>query len=360
MSFCLIRVACGSLLEAGSFGFIVKNALRNVVREIRRYSMMYKELEVSAHAAAASFYIFLSIIPLIGLFLTIIPYSPITREQLSKFLSIILPASLDSFVDNVTLQMYGQGPFFLILSAVLLVWSAGKGMQSITRGLNAVNGVKNEKRPFLLLRFEACVYTTLLVIFLIVSVVITFVAKFLLTSIMKSFEVDLDLYLNLLESRFIVEWFAFALLFSIMYGLVPYRKRWPQKMWRGGLFAGVGCAAFSKAFSYYLEHFHGFSMYGSMATIMISMIWICFFMTIFFAGALWNVFVEQLNESRKNRKVVGQNIFESETLVADYDKYKFGIQRKKKKAGKIRKKPEEILDSPPSVFDDAGDIDIGI
>lgn len=343
----------------------MKKALLNAYREIRRYSLMYKELEVSAHAAAASFYIFLSIIPLIGLFLTIIPYSPITRDQLSKFLSLILPGSLDSFVDNVTLQMYGQGPFFLILSAVLLVWSAGKGMQSITRGLNAVNGVKNEKRPFLLLRFEACVYTTLLVIFLIVSVVITFVAKFLLTSIMKTFQVDLDLYLTLLESRFIIEWFAFALLFSVMYGLVPYRKRWPHKMWRGGLFAGVGCAAFSKAFSYYLEHFHGFSMYGSMATIMITMIWIFFFMTIFFAGALWNVFIEHLNENRKNRRVEGQNIFESEVLVTDIDKYHRRKYKKKMKEMKRRKKEEEIkrsnvFETIPEEKTSTGDIDISI
>ena len=51
--------------------------------------MMYKELEVSAHAAAASFYLFLSIIPMIALVLTIVPYFPVTQEQLSKFLSIV-------------------------------------------------------------------------------------------------------------------------------------------------------------------------------------------------------------------------------------------------------------------------------
>ena len=46
--------------------------------------------------------------------------------------------------------VYGEEEFraYLIVSAIFLVWSAGKGMQSITRGLNAVNGVKNEKRNF--------------------------------------------------------------------------------------------------------------------------------------------------------------------------------------------------------------------
>ena len=276
--------------------------------------MMYKELEVSAHAAAASFYLFLSIIPMIALVLTIVPYFPVTQEQLSKFLSIVLPGTLDSFIDSVTLQMTAQNPFYLILSAVLLVWSAGKGMQSITRGLNAVYGVKNEKRPFLLLRFEACVYTILLVVFLMVSVLITFVAKYMLTRIMLYFKVDLNFYLTLLNNRYLVEWIAFALLFATMYGLVPYRKRWPHTMWRGALFAGVGCTLFSMGFNFYLNHFHGFSMYGSI----------------------------QLKEKQANRKVKNQNIFEKEVLIPDVER-KDALQKLKKKTKDLESdKPEDI------------------
>ena len=286
--------------------------------------MMYKELEVSAHAAAASFYLFLSIIPLIALFLTIIPYSPITQEQLNKFLSIILPTNLESFINAVTLQMYGQGPVYLIVSAIFLVWSAGKGMQSITRGLNAVNGVKNEKRNFFLLRFEACVYTTILVISMILSVAITFVGKYILTRIMETIGINLQLYITLLNNRYLVEWLVFAAFFSIMYGLVPYRKQPPHRMWRGGLFAGVTCTLFSWAFSVYLNNFHGFSMYGSMTTIIVTMVWIFCFMTLFFAGALLNVYFEQFHEIRRNKRVKGQNIFESEILVKNPEKLQNG------------------------------------
>ena len=306
--------------------------------EIRKFSYMYKELEVSAHAAAASFYLFLSIIPLIGLFLTIIPYSPITQDQLSKFLSLILPTSLDAFIDAVTLQMYGQGPFFLIVSAVVLVWSAGKGMQSITRGLNAVNGVKNEKRSFFILRFEACLYTTILVVMMILSVAVTFIGKFLMTRIMDQTGVNLKLYINLLENRHLVEWLILAVFFSILYGLVPYHKNFPHRMWRGGLFAGVTCTLFSWGFSFYLEHFHGFSMYGSMATIMITMFWIFGFMTFFFAGALINVFYWDYSERRRNKRSGGP-IREREILTRDIDKY--GVvnakRRHKKKANRNRK-----------------------
>jgi len=91
-------------------------------------------------------------------------------------------------------------------------------------------------------------------------------------------------------------------------------------MWRGALFAGITCALFSWAFSFYLEHFHGFSIYGSMATIVITMIWTFSIMTIFFAGALLNVYFGEFNEKRKNKKRTGGIIVEEEILVKDIDK----------------------------------------
>ncbi len=306
--------------DYGMFAYMRK-FIQRAYFEIKKFSLMYKELEVSAHAAAASFYLFLSIIPLIALVLTIIPYTPIKQEQLNQFLSLILPTSLESFIEATTLQMYGEGPIFLIISAVSLIWSAGKGMQSITRGLNAVYGVKNEKRNFILLRLEACIYTVLLVVILIVFVMVTFLARYVLTRIMNVFHVDLDFYISVLNNRYLFEWLFLAAFFSLLYGLVPYRKVLPHRMWTGAVFAGITCTLFSMAFSYYLEHFHGFSMYGSMATIILTMVWIFIFMTLFFAGALINVFAEQLREEHQNKKREGQNIFVSEVLVSDIDEY---------------------------------------
>ena len=195
--------------DYGMFAYMRK-FIQRAYFEIKKFSLMYKELEVSAHAAAASFYLFLSIIPLIALVLTIIPYTPIKQEQLNQFLSLILPASLESFIEATTLQMYGEGPIFLIISAVSLIWSAGKGMQSITRGLNAVYGVKNEKRNFILLRLEACVYTVLLVVILIIFVMVTFLARYVLTQIMNVFHVDLDFYISVLNNRYLFEWLFLA------------------------------------------------------------------------------------------------------------------------------------------------------
>ncbi len=310
----------------------MKKFLKKTSFEMQKFSMMYKELEVSAHAAAASFYLFLSIIPLIALVLTIIPYTPLKQEQIIEFFSYILPTNLDYFVQSVTLQVYeDKGPFFLLLSAIFLVWSAGKGMQAITRGLNAVNGVKNEKRNFIMLRVEACIYTVILVVFLFFTVLITFLARYFLTRIMSVFRVDLSLYVNLLNNRYLVEWIAFTGFFCILYGWVPYRKSLPHKMWRGALFAGITCSLFSWAFSFYLEHFHGFSIYGSMATIVITMIWTFSIMTIFFAGALLNVYFGEFNEKRKNKKRTGGIIVEEEILVKDIEKLNDPNVKKRKR-----------------------------
>ena len=84
-------------------------------------------------------------------------------------------------------------------------------------------------------------------------------------------------------------------------------------------------------------------MYGSMATIMITMIWIFIFMTFFFAGALLNMFAFQVKEKRVNRKVKNQNINELEVLIPDVDR-KDAMEKLKKK----RRKLEQIEETESS------------
>ena len=62
---------------------------------------------------------------------------------------------------------------------------------------------------------------------------------------------------------------------------------------------------------------------------MITMIWTFSIMTIFFAGALLNVYFGDFNEKRKNRKRTGGVIKEEEILIRDIEMY--GDPKVKKK-----------------------------
>lgn len=102
--------------------------------------MEINKCHVSAYAASAAFFMFLSLIPILLLVCSILPYTPVTEADLMEVLAQILPTSLVPLSVKTVADVYDKSPAVISLSAVATVWSAGKGMLAIIRGLNAIQG----------------------------------------------------------------------------------------------------------------------------------------------------------------------------------------------------------------------------
>lgn len=269
-----------------------------VIGKFRSFSRTFKTARVSTYASSAAFYIFLSIIPIIVLLFTIIPYTPLTQEGVLKILLEILPDSLESFTTGIVAEVYDKNIAILSISAVVLLWSASKGMQAITLGLNSINGVK-ETRNFVLLRLEACLYTIILLVLMILSLGLFVFGSFIVDHLVLWMHVD-EIYQVLVDWRFLVEWIFYAIPIAFLYAWVPNKRTKPHTQWRGAAFTGVTWTLFSYAFSLYLEIFPAFSIYGSLTTVIIAMFWIFVAMNLLFLGALINVFYQKEEESIEN------------------------------------------------------------
>lgn len=268
------------------------------IKEIRSFMKMFKSSQVTIYASSAAFYIFLSIIPLIVLLFTIIPYTPLTQESVLKVLFEVLPDSLDGFTQGVVAEVYDKNITILSVSAVVLLWSASKGMQAITMGLNSINGVK-ETRNFILLRLEACLYTLILLVVLIISMGLFIFGSFVLDQLVLRIHID-EIYKVIVDFRFLVEWIFYALPITILYAWVPNHRTKPHTQCLGAVFTGVTWTLFSYAFSLYLNYFPAFSIYGSLTTVIITMFYLFVAMNLMFMGALINVFYKKKSENAKN------------------------------------------------------------
>ena len=276
----------------------MKKACKKVFGQIRSFSRAFKSAQVTTYASSAAFYIFLSIIPIIVLLFTIVPYTPLTQEGVLNVLLEIIPDSLDSFTTGIVAEVYDKNIAILSVSAVVLLWSASKGMQAITLGLNAINGVK-ETRNFVLLRLEACLYTVILLVLMILSLGLFIFGSFIMDRLVLWMHVD-KIYQVLVDWRFLVEWIFYAIPLSFLYAWVPNHRTKPHRQWRGAAFTGVTWTLFSYAFSLYLNVFPAFSIYGSLTTVIITMFWIFVAMNLLFLGALMNVFYKNSEEKAEN------------------------------------------------------------
>ena len=276
----------------------MKEGYKSVFDKITSFTKAFKAAQVTTYASSAAFYIFLSIIPIIVLLFTIIPYTPLTQEGVLKVLLDILPDSLDTFTTGIVAEVYDKNIAILSISAIILLWSASKGMQAITLGLNSINGVK-ETRNFVLLRLEACLYTVILLLLMLISLSIFVFGNFILDYVTMWIHVD-EIYHVMVEWRFLIEWIFYAIPIAVLYAWVPNNRTKPHTQWRGAAVTGVSWTLFSYAFSLYLEIFPAFSIYGSLTTVIIAMFWLFVAMNLLFLGALINVFYQKGEESFEN------------------------------------------------------------
>lgn len=276
----------------------MKESCKATVYKIRSFARTFKSAQVTTYASSAAFYIFLSIIPIIVLLFTIVPYTPLTEEVVLKVLLEILPDSLDTFTTGIVAEVYDKNVAILSVSAVVLLWSASKGMQAITLGLNSINGVK-ETRNFFLMRMEACLYTVILLVLMILSLGLFVFGSFIMEQLVLRMHID-RIYQVLVEWRFLVEWIFYAIPISFFYAWVPNKRTKPHTQWRGAAFTGVTWTLFSYAFSLYLNVFPAFSIYGSLTTVIITLFWLFVAMNILFLGALLNVFCRNGDKNTDN------------------------------------------------------------
>ena len=159
------------------------------------------------------------------------------------------------------------------------------------RGLNAVNGV-TEQRNYFLLRIEACLYTVLMLAATMLALIILVFGNRLANLVFRGFPRLRFLLEMFLPIRFLPVWLILTIVFAVIYTYVPRIKTRFYYQIPGALFAAVAWSIFSWGFSLYADSFNGFSMYGNLTTIIIIMLWLYFCMYLLLVGANINRYLK--------------------------------------------------------------------
>ena len=242
---------------------------------------------ISAYAASTAFFIFLSLIPALMLLCSLLPYTPITEANLMTVAKDISPDAVNPLLVNVITEVYGQSAGIVSVTAIATLWSAGKGILALMRGLNAIHDVE-EDRNYFVLRLMACLYTVLMLLAVILSLLVTVFGNTLINVIERSFPRSAYLFNMLLNFRTPFIWLVLTVVLALMYAYVPGTKQGFRMQLPGAGFAAVGWSVMTWAFSVYEDQFNGFTAYGNLTTIIILMLWLYAGMYVILSGAFMN------------------------------------------------------------------------
>ncbi len=260
-----------------------------------RFGRQMTVKNISSFAASTAFFLFISLIPILYLVCSILPYVNITQETLRESINAALPGVIGMFLNSIIADVYGQSAGGISLAVLVMLWSAGKGMMALMRGLNAINDVE-ENRNYLYVRVIAAVYTILLIVAVIISMLFSGFGKFILKMFIDSLPGGGVLYSALGRIRFLYAWIVLTVLFMLIYSYVPGRRQKFLMQMPGAIFTAVIWNSFSLVFSAYLEYFGDFGIYGSLATVVIVLLWLYSMSYIVMVGAHINKYFRPANE----------------------------------------------------------------
>jgi len=274
---------------------------------IVRFFQMMAEDQITVYAAQAAFFIIVSAVPFSIILIGIARYV-IDTQWLLNLISKHLEGEFGALVSSLVGEVVERtgAPLFSV-TVITVIWSASRGVFSVTRGIGQAYGV-HIKENFMLDILRSLIYTLSFVLMIILTLIALVFAETIIIAA-RAYSPLLTVVFNIIKDCApVILTVLLTLFFSFIFDTVSRKgssfsraeyKGLSGKLPRGFLaqlpgaaFAALGWVLCSYFFSLYIRYFPGFSyLYGSLTTLMLLMMWIYFCMFILMLGAEVNKIV---------------------------------------------------------------------
>lgn len=248
-------------------------------------------IELSAFASSSAFFLFLSLIPILMLICSLIPYTGISQEELSLLvhdsIGQISPEAVTEMIDNLVEKIFADSALSLSISALVTLWTAGKAFLALMRGMDVIHD--DGRQSYLIARIKSCFYTLVMVVVIVGMLIVVVFGKKLARIIGGYIPSIIPVLKWILSCRFLLAWVILTCVFTAIYTWVPKKKLRLKDQIPGAVFSAAAWIAFSALFSFYIGKSTSFGIYGSLATIVIALIWMYYCMYILLLGTYLNV-----------------------------------------------------------------------
>ena len=274
--------------------------LKVIIKKIFTYC---NDDNITVYAAWASFFIVISMIPLVMLFVSLLQYIlPSQNTIISEALSTIVPeaSGLRSFLLELLDEIYTNSTGAIVsLSLLATLWSSSKGIFALQEGLNNLRHF-NAGTGYVRRRAKAILCTIAFILMMLFTVVFIMFGGLLQDLLITWFPDAACLPVILTLLRSIIAFVLYMHFFVLVYAALPSGKTYYTNTIPSAIFTAVGWMIFSYIYAFYLNHIAVNSyIYGSLTALIFLMLWLYFCIVIFFVGAELNKVI--ITRSRNRR-----------------------------------------------------------
>lgn len=236
---------------------------------------------VGAFAAQTAFFVMLSAIPFAIFFVSLIQFLPINEYEVITMLEDALPSNVENILLPIVREIYNNSVEILSVATITAIWSSAKAIQYLSAGLNAIYDLE-ETRNYFWLRIRSIGYMLAFSMGIIFLIVVLLLGKVVGGYLAEEFPILFYIIEIVLSIKYIILFVFLFLLFISILRFLPNHKTTFRKQFMPALVAAAAWVILSYGLNLYVNLFHGFSMYGSMTTVILLLLWLYFGIYILF------------------------------------------------------------------------------
>ena len=264
--------------------------MKNVVRCFKEYFDLVRDNSINNHAAACAFYMFLSMVPFVGIVTSVIPYTGLTQDTLLDALSTYIPAPLQSIIYGTVGDIFSASGYILPVAVVLTIYLASRAFSALIRGLEVISESR-KFASFFRRTLLACLYTVALIAAMLLVLALLVSGKYLVHLISSELPIVTPFVRLLIRGRFVIAFVILTVSFMLIYRGVPGMKLGFMRLLPGAAAAAGSWLLFTWLFSLFIAFADSFTIYGNLAAIVISLLWMYWCMYIILLGAQLNIYI---------------------------------------------------------------------
>lgn len=269
---------------------------------INVFNILIEKLQknhIDEYTAQCAYFTLLAFIPLIMLILTLTKYIGIDEKTLFVIIEKISTGNiLNEAILGIIKEVYSKSVGTITISAIFVLWSAGKGFLALCKGLNAAYEINTQKK-FMYFRIKATICTIVFILLIILMLLIVVFGNQINNILQEKFNIFSTAINALLKNKVLITTIILFLVLLNVYKFIPKHKYKMIYQIPGAIFAAIACNIISIFYSIYVNLFTGFSvMYGSLTTIVLAMMWIYACMYSILLGATINKIISEILSKR--------------------------------------------------------------
>lgn len=249
--------------------------------------------DASGLAAQMTYHFVLALFPMLIFLLTLLPLFNISQSTITDMLNNA-PADASTIINSVIKDVTKNSSGGLLsIGLILAIWSASNGMTAIMNSFNVAYDVE-DSRNGIVLKILSIVFTIVMGVVLAVALTLptlgSVISHFLFGPL--GFDDEVKWVFNLI--RIILPVIIILILFTVLYSVAPNVKTKLKSVLPGAVFTSVIWLLGSFGFGWYISNFGNYSKtYGSIAGIIILLLWLYITSFIIIVGAEINAIIHQ-------------------------------------------------------------------